>query len=34
MKRDSDDAGFVGKTDVRVDSKNSILPATCKMDRP
>jgi branched-chain amino acid transport system substrate-binding protein len=34
VKHDSDATGYGWKTDVRVDSKNNILPTTCKMERP
>lgn len=34
VKYDADDTGFGWRNDVRIDSKDNILPTTCKMERP
>lgn len=34
VKHDADDTGYGWKTDVRIYSRNNILPTTCKMERP
>ena len=34
VKYDADDTGYGWKSDVRIEAKDSILPTTCKMERP
>jgi branched-chain amino acid transport system substrate-binding protein len=34
VKYDADSSGFGWKTDIRVESKDAVMPTTCKMERP